>query len=77
MKISNQQISNYPLVLRCPIWGLRRRHEFLIRLNKAQYDKNLPDYVSLRNLIHPSDKFFSENVARTFVEDYNKFLKLI
>lgn len=77
MQISNLQISQYPLVLRCPIWSMRRRHEFLMRLKKAQYDKNLPDYISLRNLIHPSDKFFAENVARTFIEDYNKYLKLI
>lgn len=77
MLISIDQIVAFPLALRCSISDLRYRHEFLYQLNLAQYNPNLPKYISLQSLLHPSDKYFAENIANTFIEDYNKFLKFL
>ncbi|KAI6209551.1 DNA helicase [Aphelenchoides besseyi] len=77
MRIENDQIAEYPLALRCPVSGLRRRNEFLHRLKLDQYNSELPNYISLQRLLHPSDKYFSETVCRKFLSDYNRFLKTL
>lgn len=77
MKLSTEQILEYPFALRCPIAYIRRRHEFLRRIKKAQYQPELADYISLEKLLHPNDKYFAETVARVFVADYNNFLKTL
>lgn len=77
MQLSVAQLAAYPLALRCQLSSLRARHEFLQRLDAAQYNEDLPDHVTLAQLLHPSDKFFAETVARSYAEDYNKFLKLL
>ncbi|KAI6205463.1 MTERF domain-containing protein 1, mitochondrial [Aphelenchoides besseyi] len=69
MRIENDQIADYPLALRCPLSGLRRRHEFLHRLKLDQYNSELPNYISLQRLLHPSDK--------KFLSDYDRFLKTL
>ncbi|KAI1724238.1 acyl-CoA oxidase domain-containing protein [Ditylenchus destructor] len=69
MAITNEQLTEYPLALRCPVATLRRRHEFLYRLKKAQYNESLPDYVSLERLLVPSDKFFAEDMKASLVEE--------
>uniref|UniRef100_A0A914Y4I7 Mitochondrial transcription termination factor n=1 Tax=Panagrolaimus superbus TaxID=310955 RepID=A0A914Y4I7_9BILA len=77
MDIPNYLIVDYPCSLRCSVAAIRKRHEFLKRLNKAIYNPELPGCVSLQNLLQPSDRKFAENVARVKLEDYNTFLKIL
>jgi hypothetical protein len=63
--------------MRCPIGGLRQRHEYLFRLRKANYEPDTPDYICLKECLHPSDRHFAENVAKTPIEDYDRFLRYI
>lgn len=77
MGLSNEQIANYPLALRCPIASLRRRHEFLLRLRRANYTPGMSEYVSLPSLLHPSDQYFAVHVAKSFLAAYNAFLKKV
>uniref|UniRef100_A0A915LIN9 Uncharacterized protein n=1 Tax=Meloidogyne javanica TaxID=6303 RepID=A0A915LIN9_MELJA len=66
MKIENEQIVLVP-------YGLRNRHEYLHRLKKANYIPKTPNCITLYKLLHPSDRYFSENVAETPLEDYNLY----
>jgi hypothetical protein len=77
MKIGKELIADYPLALRCPLADIRRRNEFLKRLKLDQYHPDLPNYISLEKLVHPSDKYFSETLCRKYLEDYEKFLKTL
>uniref|UniRef100_A0A915E204 Transcription termination factor 3, mitochondrial n=1 Tax=Ditylenchus dipsaci TaxID=166011 RepID=A0A915E204_9BILA len=77
MELSNEQIAEYPLVLRCSVAALRRRHEFLLRMKKAQYNQSLPQHTSLENLVHPSDRYFAEEVASSTIAYFNRFVKLL
>ncbi len=77
MGLSNAEIAKCPQILRCSVGALRRRHEFLHRLGKAQYCEEMPNYVPLSALIHPSDRHFAETVAGIHLEDYDRFLKLL
>ncbi|VDK79816.1 unnamed protein product [Litomosoides sigmodontis] len=73
--LSNEQMSEWPLCLRFSIAAIRRRHEFLVRLNKADYDEGSPNYVHPSSLLQPSDQKFALNVAHTYLNVYNIFLK--
>uniref|UniRef100_A0A8L7T078 Bm2876, isoform d n=2 Tax=Brugia malayi TaxID=6279 RepID=A0A8L7T078_BRUMA len=73
--ISNMQICEWPLCLRFTIGAIRRRHEFLVLLHKADYNEGSPNYVHLRSLLQPSDQKFAVNVAHTYLNVYNAFLK--
>uniref|UniRef100_A0A1I8EF60 Uncharacterized protein n=1 Tax=Wuchereria bancrofti TaxID=6293 RepID=A0A1I8EF60_WUCBA len=73
--ISNMQICEWPLCLRFTIGAIRRRHEFLVLLHKADYNEGSPNYVHLRSLLQPSDQNFAVNVAHTYLNVYNAFLK--
>ncbi|KAH7727984.1 Major sperm protein [Aphelenchoides avenae] len=64
MGLSNEKIRECPMTLRCPVASIRKRHEFLRFTKKAQYEPELPDHVPLKDLIHPSDAYFAEKVAR-------------
>ncbi|CEF62551.1 LD27042p [Strongyloides ratti] len=75
MKLENKQIREYPLVLRCPIAGLKRRHTFLKHLKLAQYNPDEDNCVSLELFLHPSDKVFAEKAGRVTVDVYNNFIK--
>jgi mTERF domain-containing protein len=77
MNIPNYLMVEYPSSLRMSIAAIRKRHEFLKRLDKAVYDSELPEYVSLKKLLQPSDKKFANEVARVKLADYNKFLKIM
>jgi mTERF domain-containing protein len=77
MKINHELIVGYPLVLRCPIADIRKRHEFLKRLGMDQYLPELPNYISLKKLLHPSDRYFSETVCKKFLHDYDNYLKTL
>ncbi|EJW82219.1 hypothetical protein WUBG_06872 [Wuchereria bancrofti] len=71
--ISNMQICEWPLCLRFTIGAIRRRHEFLVLLHKADYNEGSPNYVHLRSLLQPSDQNFAVNVAHTYLNVYNAF----
>lgn len=75
MNIPNKLIVQYPFALRCLPSDIRKRHELLKKVKRAVYDPELPEYVSLENLLQPSDKKFAEQVAKIKLEVYNKFLK--
>lgn len=75
MNIPNRLIVKCPLALRCRVDGIRRRHEFLRRINKAIYDPELPGYISLQQLLQRSDRKFAIDVARVKIEDYNRVMK--
>lgn len=75
MKLENKQIRENPLILRCPISGLKRRHTFLKHLKLAQYNPNEENYIPLELFLHPSDKVFAERACRVTVDVYNKFIK--
>ncbi|CAD5229276.1 unnamed protein product [Bursaphelenchus okinawaensis] len=77
MQIENEQIVQYPMALRCSVAMLRRRYDFLRRLKKDQMNPELPNYISLQKLLHPSDKYFAETVCSTPLADYQKFLKTL
>ena len=73
--LSNGQLAEYPLALRCPVASIRRRHEFLAKLHLDKYTPGTPGYLPLASLLHSSDKYFAVNVARSFLVSYNAFLK--
>jgi len=75
--ITLEAMAVYPLSLRCQIQSVRPRHEFLKKLQKAQYNPDLPNYISLRKLLHPDDKYFAEEVCRVVVDSYERFLKTL
>lgn len=75
MNIDKKRIVGYPLVLRVPLTYLRCRHECLLSRERAQYNPEMPDYISLRRLVHPSDAYFSEQVCGISLDDYDSFLK--
>uniref|UniRef100_A0AC34FNA7 Mitochondrial transcription termination factor n=1 Tax=Panagrolaimus sp. ES5 TaxID=591445 RepID=A0AC34FNA7_9BILA len=77
MDIPNYLIVDYPCSLRCSVAAIRKRHDFLKRLNKAIYNPEVPGYVSLEKLLQPSDRKFAENVARVKLVDYNTFMKIL
>ncbi|MFH4980700.1 hypothetical protein AB6A40_007409 [Gnathostoma spinigerum] len=75
MGLSNSTIAKFPLAMRCSVSAIRRRHEFLKKLGRAQYDSSSPDCVSLPSLLHPSDKFFVTSIAKSYVVVYNEYLR--
>uniref|UniRef100_A0AC35TGC2 Ankyrin repeat protein n=1 Tax=Rhabditophanes sp. KR3021 TaxID=114890 RepID=A0AC35TGC2_9BILA len=75
MKLTLPQIVSNPLLLRCSISSLKRRHSFLKRLNLAQYDPELPNCIPLDLFLHPSDKVFAERAAMVTTEVYDKYIK--
>lgn len=75
MHLSNLQIAEWPLCLRFSIGAIRRRHEFLVQLHKADYNEGSANYVHVSSLLQPSDRKFALNVAHTYLNVYNAFLK--
>ncbi|MEQ2244533.1 Transcription termination factor 3, mitochondrial, partial [Ilyodon furcidens] len=56
MKVPNYLITKFPQVLNTKFLRLRERHQFLEYLGKAQYDPNLPSYISLDRLVSLPDE---------------------
>uniref|UniRef100_A0A0N5AHU1 Transcription termination factor 3, mitochondrial n=1 Tax=Syphacia muris TaxID=451379 RepID=A0A0N5AHU1_9BILA len=69
MGLSNSQIAAYPLIIRCPITYLERRHEFLVRMKRNKYIPGTDDYVPLDAFLHPSDKYFATKVRKVRVSN--------
>lgn len=77
MGVKHSDLVRFPWALRCSVAMLRRRHEFLHRLGKAQYDEELPGYVSPRRLLEQDDALFARDVCEVPLKDYHTFLKTL
>ena len=75
MKLSHKTIALQPIILLCRQHRLQRRHEFLVHLQKDQYDPLKPLYVSPKVLVTGTDVDFCNNVAKCSIDTYNLFLK--
>lgn len=75
MQLSHETIVQSPEVLLIRQFKLRQRHEFLKMLKRNQYDPKKPLYVSLFSLVTGSDREFVINIAKSCMEEYEKFLK--
>lgn len=75
MKLSHEFISLQPHILSCRRNRLQARHQFLVHLNRDQYDPLKPMYISPLTLISGNDLEFCKNVANASIDTYNMFLK--
>ena len=77
MKLSHEQILDFPEILKSRIFRIKQRHMFLQTLGRAQYDPKLEGYVSPQRLVEGTDTEFSQSVAKSSVEAFNIFLKSV
>lgn len=87
IKVGNQEnllvfqllIVNFFLfqVFNTRIFKIKERHLFLVYLGKAQYDPTKPNYVSLDKVVSFPDEVFCKEIAKTSVNDFEKFLKTL
>lgn len=56
---------------------IKERHLFLKFLGRAQYDPQQPSYIALDKLIALPDDVFCTEVAKTSIDDFQKFLKTL
>jgi mTERF domain-containing protein len=77
MKVPHNIIAWQPKILLCRINRLKQRHMFLESRGAAQYDPNLPNYVSLDALIEGTDGEFAVNVAKSSLHAFSDFLKTL
>lgn len=77
MKLTHQQILDFPQILNCRTFRVKQRHLFLELLGRAQYNPNLEGYISPEALVSGSDSEFCQTVAKSTVEAFNIFLKSI
>ncbi|KAK8759699.1 hypothetical protein V5799_002669 [Amblyomma americanum] len=75
--LSHAQLMQFPAILRTRECIYKPRHQFLVKLGRAQFDPKEPNYVSPQSLVVGTDAVFCENVAKTSVDTYNAFLKTI
>lgn len=66
-----------PQVLNTKYLRIRERHMFLEYLGKAQYDPNLPNYISLDRLVSLPDETFCTMLALATLEDFYLFQKTL
>ncbi|KAK7812627.1 hypothetical protein U0070_016097, partial [Myodes glareolus] len=59
------------------VFKIKERHLFLVYLGKAQYDPAKPNYVSLDKVVSIPDEVFCKEIAKTSVNDFEKFLKTL
>uniref|UniRef100_A0A3Q2PHX9 Transcription termination factor 3, mitochondrial n=1 Tax=Fundulus heteroclitus TaxID=8078 RepID=A0A3Q2PHX9_FUNHE len=77
MKVPHYLITKFPQVLNTKFLRLKERHLFLEYLGKAQYDPNLPGYVSLDRLVSLPDETFCGELASATPEDFYLFQKTL
>lgn len=77
MKITHQQMIQEPLVFLSRQHRIERRHKFLGHINRAQYDKTKPLYISLTALVSGTDEEFVMNVAKSDLKSYDTFLRTL
>uniref|UniRef100_A0A131XDJ5 Putative transcription termination factor mterf n=1 Tax=Hyalomma excavatum TaxID=257692 RepID=A0A131XDJ5_9ACAR len=75
--LSHAQLMQFPAILRTRECIYKPRHQFLVKLSRAQFDPKEPNYVSLKALVTGTDAVFCENVAKTSVDKYNEFLRTL
>ncbi|KAK0403180.1 hypothetical protein QR680_016762 [Steinernema hermaphroditum] len=75
MEITHEQLVKFPLALRCLLSTIRLRHEFLVRVKRAQYVEGVADCVSLPLFFHQSDKVFAEKAGRCELHIYDEFVR--
>lgn len=75
MGILHERIIEFPGILLIRGHKLKERHEYLVFLNRAQYDPKKPNFISLEDIAATTDKVFCEKCAKTSVEQFNEFLK--
>ena len=81
-KIPHEILARFPTSLLTPWWVTKQRLLFLESLGRAQFDPNLPNYVSPEMLTDISgdeygDVAFCNKVAKCSVELYEKFQKTL
>ncbi|XP_023335545.1 transcription termination factor 3, mitochondrial [Eurytemora carolleeae] len=75
--IPHSILVKFPSVLRRSVYTSEGRHKFLTHLHKAQYNPNLPGYVSPAMLAEGTDEEFCEKVAKCDLLLFQKFLRTI
>lgn len=74
-KFNNQQLTDYPEVMRASLVQIKSRYSFLKTLKLDQFDPTKPNYVSLKDLIETDDKYFCTKIAKSSIQEYESFLK--
>ncbi|XP_005072717.1 transcription termination factor 3, mitochondrial isoform X1 [Mesocricetus auratus] len=77
MNIPHHIIVKFPQVFNTRVFKIKERHLFLAYLGKAQYDPAKPNYVSLDKFVSVPDEVFCKEIAKTSVNDFEKFLKTL
>ncbi|CAO2602576.1 Transcription termination factor 3, mitochondrial [Lemmus lemmus] len=77
MNIPHHIIVKFPQVFNTRVFKIKERHLFLVYLGKAQYDPAKPNYVSLDKFVSIPDEVFCKEIAKTSVNDFEKFLKTL
>ncbi|XP_035476846.1 transcription termination factor 3, mitochondrial [Scophthalmus maximus] len=77
MKVPHHLITKFPQVLNTKYLRVRERHLFLNYLGKAQYDPNLPNYISLDRLVSLPNETFCTELASASLEDFYVFQKTL
>ncbi|CAG2209556.1 MTERFD [Mytilus edulis] len=77
MGLSHKDVLMWPQIFQTITDRLKRRHQFLASLGRDQYDPKKENFVSLHDLVSGTDKFFSENVAKTTIELHDNFIKTL
>jgi mTERF domain-containing protein len=77
MKLSDQQIINYPPILQAPLLLIKTRYAFLKHLDRLQFDPTLSNYIPVKSIIEPIETKFVEKYAKSNIIEYKKFLKSI
>ncbi|XP_026738560.1 transcription termination factor 3, mitochondrial [Trichoplusia ni] len=77
MQISHKTILKYPEVLFCRNFKIKQRHQFLLKLGRAQYDPKKENFISIKSLVLDTDAEFCNNIAKCSVSDFNLFLKTL
>ncbi|ERE60462.1 transcription termination factor 3, mitochondrial isoform X1 [Cricetulus griseus] len=77
MNIPHHIIVKFPQVFNTRVFKIKERHSFLAYLGKAQYDPAKTNYVSLDKFVSIPDEVFCKEIAKTSVDDFEKFLKTL
>lgn len=75
MQLTHKDLLLYPEIFQTRLFKLKQRHDFLVHLGRNQYDPKLELYVSPSALVTSSNREFVENIAKSCMEEYDKFLK--
>ncbi|XP_060099453.1 transcription termination factor 3, mitochondrial [Heteronotia binoei] len=77
MDIPHNIIGHFPQVFNSKLLRIKERHLFLKFLGRAQYDPKEPSYIALDKLAAIPDDVFCTEVAKTSIEDFQRFLKTL